>query len=75
MLIKRSFILSGHATSLALEPEFWSVIEDHARETSQSLTRLVCHIDNERLDKSLNVSLASACRVWALKLLIARLKH
>jgi hypothetical protein len=26
-LVKRSVLLSGHATSVALEPEFWAVLD------------------------------------------------
>ena len=62
MLKKRSLSLAGHATSLALEPQFWAVLEAMAAEEAISLPALIARIDNER-GRSL---LASACRVRAL---------
>jgi predicted DNA-binding ribbon-helix-helix protein len=61
-LRKRSIQLSRHATSLALEPEFWTVLEAMARADRLSLTALIGRIDAERGDRPL----ASACRVAAL---------
>ena len=63
MLKKRSLQLAGHATSLALEPEFWAVLEAMAQARGLSLAGLIARIDAER-GMSL---LASACRVRALK--------
>lgn len=63
MLKKRSLLLAGHATSLALEPEFWAVLEAMAEAEGLSLAGLVARIDAER-GMSL---LASACRVRALR--------
>ncbi len=62
-LVKRSLQLSGHATSLALEPEFWAVLERMAAAEGLSLPALIVRIDAERA-RSL---LASACRVRALQ--------
>ncbi len=61
-LQKRSLNLSGHATSLALEPEFWSVLEAQATADDLSLAALVRRIDAGRNSRPL----ASACRVAAL---------
>jgi predicted DNA-binding ribbon-helix-helix protein len=61
-LRKRSVLLSGHATSIALEPEFWTVIETMAKARDLSLAALIGHIDSERDGRPL----ASACRVAAL---------
>lgn len=61
-LRKRSIQLSGHATSLALEPEFWSVLEDMARRQKTSLAGVIAHIDEGRGERPL----ASACRIAAL---------
>ena len=62
MLKKRSLLLAGHATSLALEPEFWAVLDQMALAENLSLAGLIARIDADR-QMSL---LASACRVRAL---------
>ena len=61
-LRKRSLQLAGHATSLALEPEFWTVLEQMAQTQGLSLAALVLRIDESRGARPL----ASACRVAAL---------
>jgi predicted DNA-binding ribbon-helix-helix protein len=61
-LKKRSVNLSGHATSLALEPEFWSVLDAMAKDRGSSLAAVIGAIDQDRGDRLL----ASACRVAAL---------
>lgn len=62
MLRKRSLSLSGHTTSLALEPAFWAVLGEMAAERDRSLTRVIAEIDAGRGAEPL----ASACRVAAL---------
>lgn len=61
-LKKRSILLSGHATSMALEPEFWAVLEDMARKQGLTLANLIGELDEGRGERPL----ASACRVAAL---------
>jgi predicted DNA-binding ribbon-helix-helix protein len=61
-LKKRSVLLAGHATSIALEPEFWAVLEDIARARSASLASVIVGIDKGRAGRPL----ASACRIAAL---------
>jgi predicted DNA-binding ribbon-helix-helix protein len=61
-LRKRSLQLAGHATSVALEPEFWAVLEDMAQARDLSLAGLIAALDAERGRRPL----ASACRVAAL---------
>ena len=61
-LRKRSIVLAGHATSLALEPEFWAALEATAQGRGVSLARLIAEIDGARGERPL----ASACRVAAL---------
>lgn len=61
-LTKRSVSLTGHATSLALEPEFWAVLDVAAAAEGLSLSQLIVRIDEARGDRPL----ASACRVYAL---------
>lgn len=62
-LKKRSVNLAGHATSLALEPEFWAVLDRAAAEEALSLSGLIAAIDEGRGERAL----ASACRVFALE--------
>ena len=62
MLKKRSFTLSGHRTSVALEAEFWAVIDDAALKQRISLAALVAKIDAGRGERPL----ASALRLYAL---------
>jgi len=63
MLIKRSFTIAGHRTSIALEAEFWAVLESAAQRREQTLAGLVMAVDAERAEAR---PLASALRVWAL---------
>jgi predicted DNA-binding ribbon-helix-helix protein len=63
VLRKRSISLSGHQTSLALEPEFWDVLDEAAKRQQASLSRLVLRIDQARGERAL----ASACRLYALE--------
>lgn len=60
---KRSLTISGHRTSLSLEPEFWTVLKAAARAEHKSLAALVGEIDRSRGDRNLS----SALRVWVLK--------
>ncbi|MBI3676268.1 MAG: ribbon-helix-helix domain-containing protein [Proteobacteria bacterium] len=61
-LKKRSFSLSGHRTSVALEAEFWNVLDGEAHRTEKSLAGLVSEIDKARGARPL----ASALRLHAL---------
>ena len=61
-LRKRSINLSGHATSVALEPELWAVLDAMAAGRGLSLAGLIGEIDQARQGRLL----ASACRVAAL---------
>lgn len=63
MLEKRSFSLSGHRTSVALEPEFWAVLERIAARRSQPVSALVAALDAAREEGR---PLASALRIFAL---------
>ena len=63
-LVKRSFSLAGHRTSVALEPEFWAAIELIAARRSESVAQFVAGIDGARTPDQ---PLASALRVTALK--------
>ena len=43
-LRKRSVVLAGHATSVALEPEFWAVLDRIAARRSLSKAQLLADI-------------------------------
>jgi predicted DNA-binding ribbon-helix-helix protein len=63
VLKKRSITLYGHATSVALEPEFWEALEALARAEGANLISLIGRIDETRSGRPL----ASACRIAALR--------
>ena len=63
-LVKRSFSLAGHRTSVALEPEFWDVLTDIATARTATLSTLVADLDRDRLPDQ---PLASRLRIYALK--------
>ncbi|MGZ9114438.1 MAG: ribbon-helix-helix domain-containing protein [Brevundimonas sp.] len=62
MLKKRSVSLSGHATSVALEPAFWAVLDEIAAAAGLTQAGLMKRIDEQRG----RTPLASACRLLAL---------
>lgn len=62
-LVKRSLSLSGHRTSVALEPEFWTVLDAMAAVRQQSFASMVASLDAARPPDR---PLASALRVAAL---------
>ena len=64
-LLKRSFRLAGHRTSVALEAAFWGVLEEVAARRGLSLAALVAEVDAGRADPAM--PLASALRVFALE--------
>ncbi|MDE7547501.1 ribbon-helix-helix domain-containing protein [Acetobacter fabarum] len=63
-LRKRSLILAGHDTSVALEPAFWSVLERMIAHQNITLVQLVTQVDATRAPDQ---SLASALRVHAVE--------
>jgi predicted DNA-binding ribbon-helix-helix protein len=63
-LIKRSFSLAGHRTSVALEPAFWDALEATARARGITLSRLVAVVDAARDGAT---TLASSLRLHALR--------
>ena len=63
---KRSLTISGHRTSLSLEPEFWMVLKTAAQAERKSLAALVAEIDRQRGERNLS----SALRVWVLNRLM-----
>jgi predicted DNA-binding ribbon-helix-helix protein len=64
-LVKRSFTLAGHRTSVALEPEFWAVLDRIAAASGRPVSTLVAELDAAREPQGR--PLASLLRVHALK--------
>ena len=62
-LVKRSFTLEGHRTSVALEEEFWAALARIAAARGLAVSALVAEIDIARGGER---PLASALRVHAL---------
>jgi predicted DNA-binding ribbon-helix-helix protein len=67
-LKKRSLVLAGHATSVALEPEFWAVLDARAATQGVSFAEFIGRIDAGRGERPL----ASACRLAALAFVAER---
>jgi predicted DNA-binding ribbon-helix-helix protein len=62
--VKRSFTIAGHRTSVAMEPEFWEVLERKAASQNMTLPKLIGTIDAKR---PAHQPLSSALRVAALR--------
>ncbi len=65
-LVKHSFSLAGHRTSVALEQEFWNVLSRCAAGRGLTLVRLVAELDAAR---DADQPLASALRVFVVRFL------
>lgn len=63
-LIKHSFSLAGHRTSVALEPEFWEALTEIAEARGMVLSSLVADLD---ADRQPDQPLASRLRIFALR--------
>ena len=59
---KRSVIVSGHATSISIETEFWDLLKDIATRRGVSINYLLSKIDRVRTN-----NLSSAARIYVLK--------
>lgn len=62
--VKRSITLSGHATSISLEPLFWDMLKAAATAHDMPIAGLVGQIDLERMQSDTPPGLASAIRIW-----------
>ena len=62
--VKRSVTISGHQTSISLEPLFWDMLKSASEETGLAVNALVAAIDNERLASPTPSGLAGAIRIW-----------
>lgn len=65
-MIKRSLSIHGHRTSLALEAEFWSVIDAAVAQSGKSFARFIRDLDDTRTTSGTDQNLASYLRVWVL---------
>ena len=61
---KRSLSISGHRTSIALEPEFWTALEAMAAERGVPMARLIRAIDEERGTGNLSSAARLAVLAW-----------
>jgi predicted DNA-binding ribbon-helix-helix protein len=62
--VKRSVTIAGHATSISLEPLFWTALAEAAEAETLPLNALVARIDAERIAEPDPPNLASAIRLW-----------
>ena len=64
-IIKRSIRIGNHRTSISIENEFWSELENEAKIQKLSMNRLILKIDTQRPKDYVNLS--SYIRVWILQ--------
>lgn len=74
-MIKRSLSIHGHRTSLALEAEFWEVIDEAVEQGGKSFARFIRDLDDERTQNGTEQNLASYLRVWVLKRVQTKLSN
>jgi predicted DNA-binding ribbon-helix-helix protein len=60
-LVKGSVLIAGHATSVSLEPLFWTALREAAAADGRTVTAIITEIDEAR-----TTNLSSAIRVWLL---------
>ena len=65
-LKKRSVSLHGHQTSIALEPEFWAVIDMAVKEEGCSFAAFIARLDDARIKRQSPHGLAATLRLYAL---------
>jgi predicted DNA-binding ribbon-helix-helix protein len=62
--VKRSVEISGHKTSISLEPLFWDMLREAAAREEVPVSTLVGRIDEERIASPTPCGLAGAVRLW-----------
>ncbi|MDR2098992.1 MAG: ribbon-helix-helix domain-containing protein [Rickettsiales bacterium] len=68
MLERHSVTLTGHKTSISIEPEFWQEVKMIAHEKDISINQLVASIDNVRgKSGSQRENLSSEIRLFVLR--------
>ncbi len=68
---KISVSLSGHQTSITLEPEFIDILKKIATKRDVSIASIISELDNTRAP---DTNLSSAVRVWILHQLLLSAK-
>lgn len=63
-VVKRSVMISGHATSVSLEQPFWDALTELAETENKSLNALIAEIDDTRSQMQGNLS--SALRLYVI---------
>jgi len=63
-LEKRSVTLAGHRTSVSLEADFWSALEEMCAARKLSLSALIREVDDQRGDANLSSALRLAALAW-----------
>jgi predicted DNA-binding ribbon-helix-helix protein len=61
---KRSLSISGHRTSIALEPEFWAALELMADQQQLPMAALIRRIDQDRATTNLSSAARLAVLAW-----------
>lgn len=61
---KISVSLSGHQTSISLEPEFVSALQEIAKRRGTTVAAIIANLDATR---AADTNLSSAVRVWVFK--------
>ena len=61
---KRSLSISGHRTSIALEPEFWAALEIMAEQSQLPMAALIRRIDEDRATTNLSSAARLAVLAW-----------
>lgn len=69
---KRSVSISGHRTSISLEEEFWTLLNEIARDQNRPLAQLIAEIDRNRMKAADPANLSSALRVYVLRHVMAK---
>lgn len=63
---KRSISIHAHRTSIAIEPEFWVVIDRAIAQSGRSKAAFITALDDERAANNSPYGLASYLRLFAL---------
>ena len=64
---KYSIALTGHKTSISIEPIFWELLQNEAAEKGVPFNHLVMAIDQERIQSDDMPNLSSALRVHVVR--------